>query len=461
MLPDIVSAIPGPQSRAYAEKLSCYEAREVTFLTEGFPVFWERAEGVNVWDVDGNRFLDFTSAFAVTGLGHGAKAIRRALEDQSRKLLHAMGDVHPASVKVDLCELLSRITFERWGIGRGKSILCNSGSEAVEAALKTLLLYSGKPGVISFTGGYHGLGLGALETIGIPAFREPFQSLLGRFAVRLPYPSCFRCPFGRKEGFRLEGDPFPNCSSSCLEELQKQIMATLKQREIGGILVEPIQGRGGEIVPPRDFLSMLRWICNNEKLLLIMDEIYTGFNRTGKLFACEHSGIIPDLICLGKGLTGGFPLSACVGRADIMDAWPASQGEALHTSTTLGNPLGCAMAMASIAEHLKSETQQLARTAGRQLKNSLLAMKAPCVGNVRGVGALVGVELVKPDGEPYNSLASAIMRQGLQDGLILLGGGVNGNVLSFAPAFTISDAEIDFLAAKLEDYLALLPGSIS
>ncbi len=298
-------------------------------------------------------------------------------------------------------------------MGRGKSILCNSGSEAVEAALKTALLHSGKPGVISFTGGYHGLGLGALETIGMPAFREPFQSQLARFAVKLPYPGCFRCPFGRREGFRLEGNPFPNCSTSCLEELQEQIVATLRQREIGCILVEPIQGRGGEIVPPRDFLVMLRRICDSEKLLLVLDEIYTGFNRTGKLFACEHFGITPDLICLGKSLTGGFPLSACVGRGDIMDAWPASQGEALHTSTTLGNPLGCAMALASIKEHLEDGTRHLARNAGRKLKDALLALKAPCVGNVRGVGALLGVELVKRDGEPYSSLAAAVMRQGL------------------------------------------------
>jgi 4-aminobutyrate aminotransferase-like enzyme len=461
MLPEIVTPIPGPRSRALAEKLSRFEAREVTWLAEDFPVFWERAEGVNVWDVDGNRYLDFTSAFAVTGLGHAAGPIRAALESQARKLLHAMGDVHPAGVKAELCEQLSRITFERWGMGTGKTILCNSGSEAVEAGLKTALLHSGRPGVISFEGGYHGLGFGALEVIGIPAFREPFQSQLGRFAVRLPYPGCFRCPFGRKEGFRLEGNPFPNCSTSCLEELRKQIVTTIRHREIGCILVEPIQGRGGEVVPPRDFLRMLRHICDDEKLLLILDEIYTGFNRTGRLFACEHFDITPDIICLGKALSGGFPISACVGRADIMDAWPRSTGEALHTSTTLGNPLGCAMALASIAEHLKDETRLLARRVGRELRQSLLSLDSPSIGDVRGVGALLGVELVKPDGSPHGALAAGIMRRGLQDGLILLGGGPGGAVLSFAPPFGVSDLEVDFLAAKLGDYLVLLAGSIS
>ena len=293
MLPEIITSIPGPRSRACAEKLARFEAREVTLLREDFPVFWEGADGVNVWDVDGNRFLDFTSAFAVSGLGHGARAIRAALQAQGTKLLHAMGDVHPAALKAELCSLLSQITFERWGLGGGKSILCNSGSEAVEAALKTALLYSGKAGVISFTGGYHGLGFGALETIGIPTFREPFQSQLGRFAAKLSYPNCFRCPFGRKEGFRLEGNPFPNCSTSCLEQLERQIVATLRQREIGAILVEPIQGRGGEIVPPRDFLSMLRWICDNEKVLLILDETIRGLIAQGNSLLANISGSRP------------------------------------------------------------------------------------------------------------------------------------------------------------------------
>lgn len=461
MLPEIISSIPGPRSRALAEKLAHFEAREVTWLAEDFPIFWERAEGVNVWDVDGNRYLDFTSAFAVAGLGHAAKPIRAALETQGQKLLHAMGDVHPAAVKADLCARLSQITFERWGIGTGKTILCNSGSEAIEVALKTALLHSGRPGVICFEGGYHGLGLGALEVIGIPAFRQPFQGQLGRFGVRLPYPSCFRCPFGRREGFRLEGNPFPNCSTSCLEALQKQILATLRQREIGAILVEPVQGRGGEIVPPRDFLRMLRRICDAEKVLLILDEIYTGFNRTGRLFACEHFEITPDLICLGKALTGGFPLTACIGRADIMDAWPRSRGEALHTSTTLGNPLGCAMALASITEHLRDEVRQLALNAGRKLRQALLSLDSPEIGNVRGIGAMVGMELVKQDGSPFGTLAGAIMLRGLQDGLILLGGGPSGAVLTFTPPFGILDSEIDYLTAKLKGYLNFLPGSIS
>lgn len=461
MLPELITAVPGPRSRACAEKLSRFECREVTWMAEDFPIFWERAEGTNVWDADGNRFLDFTAAFAVCGLGHSAAPVREALLGQAERLLHAMGDVHPAVRKADLCEALSRVTFERWGSGPGKAILATSGSEAVEAALKTAILHSGKAGVISFTGGYHGLGYGPLEAAGLPFFRDPFRVQLGRFATQVPYPYCYRCPFGRTEGFRLEGSPFPNCATTCLEKLAGQIETAIRQREIGAILVEPVQGRGGEIVPPRDFLPLLRRICDEHKILLILDEIYTGFNRTGRMFACEHSGIVPDVICLGKALTGGFPLAACVGRADVMDAWPVCRGEALHTSTMLGSPLGCAMALAAIAEHSRKETQDLARRAGQLLHAALLSLQSPHIGHVRGLGAMIGMELIAPDGAPDPSLAGKILRRGLQDGLILLGGGPEGNVLSFSPPFSLSEEEAAFCAARLQEYLTFLPGSIS
>ncbi len=161
MLPQIITQIPGPRSRNLAQRLRAVESQNVTFLSEEFPVFWERASGVNIWDVDGNRFLDLSSAFGVANLGHCAEPIRIALEKQLSQLWHAMGDVHPSRIKVELCEMLSKVTFERWGMGSAKTILCNSGSESIEAALKTALLYNGKPGVLSFVGAYHGLGYGA------------------------------------------------------------------------------------------------------------------------------------------------------------------------------------------------------------------------------------------------------------------------------------------------------------
>ena len=454
MLPELRTEIPGPRSRDLGRRLLRVESRNVTLVNDVWPVFWERAEGVNVWDADGNRFLDFTSGFGVSGLGHTAAPVREALTEQSRRLLHAMGDVHPAEVKVELCEMLSRLTYERWGAGRGKVILGNAGSDAIEAALKTALLHSGKPGIIVFEGAYHGLGYGALEASALDFFRQPFRAQLGKFAVPVPYPYCFRCPLGHGGGFALEGGEFPNCSTGCLEELRKRIVAEIKRREIGAILVEPIQGRGGEIVPPKDFLRLLRRICDEEKILLIADEIYTGFNRTGRLFACEHSGVVPDITCVGKALTSGFPLSACVGRCDVMDAWPESSGEALHTSTFLGNPLGCAMALASLREHAQPEMAKRVREAGRNLRTSLQKIRSPRIGDVRGAGLLIGVELVDADGAPDAAAAGHVVQESLRRGLLLLAGGRSGNVLSLTPPFGISADEADFLSATLDGILA-------
>jgi len=453
MLPELRTEIPGPRSRALAERLRRVESRNVTLVSADWPVFWERAEGVNVWDADDNRFLDFTAGFGVAGLGHTAAPVREALAGQASQLLHAMGDVHPAESKVELCETLGEMTFGRWGAGRGKVILGNSGSDAIEAALKTAVLHSGKPGVLVFEGAYHGLGYGALEASALEFFRKPFAAQLGRFAVSVPYPYCYRCPFGQGGAFALEGGEFPNCCSACLDELGKRLRGEIRRREIGAILVEPVQGRGGDIVPPRDFLRLLRRICDEEKILLIADEIYTGLNRTGRLLACDHSEVVPDIICLGKALTSGFPLSACVGRAHVMDAWPESAGEALHTSTFLGNPLGCAMALASLREHAKPETAEKVRVAGRYLRDALRKISSPRVGDVRGVGLLIGVEIIAADGAPDPAAAARCVTGGLQEGLLLLSGGRHGNVLSLSPPFDVAAEEMDFLAARLAGML--------
>ena len=423
MLPLLKTAIPGPRSLELAARLRRCESRNVTFLADDWPVFWERAEGVNVWDADGNRFLDFTAALGVAGLGHTREESRVELAAQSSVLIHAMGDVHPTELKVRLCEKLSALTFERWGEGTGKVILGNSGFEAVEAALKTALLHTGKRGVIAFRGGYHGLGFGALAAGGIPFFREPFRSQLADFATLFPFPT----------------------EESELAALRVELEKALREQNVGAILVEPIQGRGGCVVPPREFLHLLREVCDAHSALLIADEILTGFNRTGALFACEHAAVVPDLICLGKALTGGFPLSACVGRADIMDAWPLSNGEALHTSTFLGNPLGCAMALSSLEKHADPAVSRLVCERGEKLRTALTDAGQP----VRGMGLMLGMELLKQNGQPDGERAISIIKRALHDGLLLLADSPTANVLSFTPPFDISDNEIAFLAKWL------------
>ncbi|MFM2082068.1 MAG: hypothetical protein RL380_759, partial [Verrucomicrobiota bacterium] len=326
------------KTRETIRLLHDYESRNVTFFdADGtWPIVWERARGVHVWDADGKKYLDLTAAFGVASAGHANPAVVRAGQKQMGKLLHAMGDVHPHELKARLARELSRITFERWTRTThhaprttGKTIFGSSGFEAVEAALKTAVLATGKRGVIAFEGAYHGLGYGALNATHREHFRAPFRSQLREFGSFAQFPT----------------------TQPELKSVAQSLRKIFHREKIGAILVEPIQARGGCNVPPPEFLPLLRKLCDQHGALLILDEIYTGFGRTGKWFACEHSDVTPDLICLGKALTGGFPLSACVGRADVMDAaWPVSTGEAIHTSTFLGHPVGCAMALAQIAE---------------------------------------------------------------------------------------------------------------
>ena len=400
MIPDLKTAIPGPRSRELAARLREHESRNVTYQDEAWPVFWEEAEGVNVWDADGNRFLDFTSAFGVAGLGHRNAEVVAAMQAQAQRLLHGMGDVHPTALKGELCARLSELTFERWGAGKGKVVLSNSGFEAVETALKTARLASGKRGVMAFTSGYHGLGYGSLLGTDLEKFRGPFVDQLAEVTTRVPYGS----------------------------------VDLPESDEIGAVIVEPMQGRGGKVISPVGFLAALREWCDAHGALLIFDEIYTGFHRTGKWFACEWDGVVPDLICVGKALSGGFPISACVGKAVVMDAWPESTGEALHTSTFLGNPVGCAMALKSLEILERPTTLERVAEASATLEEGLRSLDHESIVEVRGRGLMWGVELKENAG---GMLAELLAR-----GLLFLADGPAGNVLSFTPPFVISEEEI-------------------
>ncbi len=418
MLPEILTRVPGEGSLGLGRRLGEVECRDTTFLGDDWPIFWERAEGVNVWDVDGNRYLDMTSGFGVAGLGYGFTG--GALRAQSEVLIHAMGDVHPARVKVELCEVLSGMTFEKWEGEKGKCLFGNSGFEAVEAALKTAVLATGRSGVLAFEGGYHGLGYGALLGQGISWFREPFEGQLARVTERLVFPQ------GDLEGFR--------------EELRK-----VDGGKIGAVLVEPVQGRGGIVVPPDGFLRVLREWCDEVGAVLIFDEIYTGFWRTGRMFACEWESVVPDLICLGKALSGGFPISVCVGRGRVMDAWPPSRGEALHTSTFLGNPMGCAMALEALRRYGEPETGEIVARAAGYLREALERMEGKgFVREVRGRGLMMGV--VSDGGERV----LRVVKEMLRAGVLVLPDGVEGEVLALTPPLGISEAEIDFAVGLME-----------
>ncbi len=431
MLPELVTAIPGPKSLALAEKLRKYESHNVTYVADDWPIFWERADGTNVWDADGNRYIDLTSAFGVAGLGHTHAPLRDAMVAQSEKLIHAMGDVHPTELKVEVCKLLSEMTYERWGLGRGKTVLSNSGSEAVETALKTAYISTGKPGIVSFIDGYHGLGYGALLGSGFTKFREPFGAQLADLRTVLQFPS----------------------SEEMLDPLRERLSA-IDVTQIGALLVEPIQGRGGKIVPPSGFLKILRTWCDENNVVLIFDEIYTGFNRTGKLFACEWEKVYPDLICLGKAMSGGYPISACIGKTEVMDKWPVSPGEALHTSTFLGNPVGCAMAVEALNIHGDSSLAEDVLKQGEELMAMLKDIDSHYIAEVRGRGMMIGIELCHSNGEPAGDVAGEILSKMLAEGIIMLADGPHGNILAFTPPFHMKLGEMVFVVERLRGLLA-------
>jgi 4-aminobutyrate aminotransferase-like enzyme len=423
-----VSNGPVNPTKQVLDRLRDYESRNVTFIDPdgSWPVVWERAHGAHVWDADGRKYLDLTAAFGVAAAGHANPRVVRAGQLQMEKLLHAMGDVHPHALKALLARELSGLTFGRWRFSksnRGKVIFCNSGFEAVEAALKTTMLATNRHGVIAFKGAYHGLGYGALNATHRDHFRAPFLAQIGGFAQFAAYPT----------------------TPKQLKHSTAQVRALLKAGGIGAILVEPVQARGGINVPSATFLPTLRRLCNEHGALLILDEIYTGFGRTGKWFACEHTRTAPDLICLGKALTGGFPLSACVGRAELMDAaWPVSDGEAIHTSTFLGHPVGCAMALAQIAEIRTHNLVHRSALLGKYLLRSLQASIKPSElqVSVRGLGLMAGVELCLPGGVPATLPVLRAIKELLRLGFISLPEGPHANVISFTPPLTITRPQL-------------------
>jgi 4-aminobutyrate aminotransferase-like enzyme len=415
------------------EWLRRYESRNVTFI-EGdgsWPIVWEKAQGMHVWDAAGRKYLDLTAAFGVAAAGHANLRVVQAGQSQMARLLHAMGDVHPHARKAELAKQLSRLTFQRWGAGPGKTILCNSGFEAVEAALKTAMLATGRERVVAFEGAYHGLGYGALNATHRSHFRSPFRRQLKEFARFAPFPM----------------------SEAELRKTTAEVKKALVSGRVGAVLLEPIQARGGIRVSPPQFLNAMRRLCDHHQALLIVDEVYTGFGRTGRWFACEHSAVVPDLICLGKALTGGFPLSACVGRAALMDrAWPQSKGEAIHTSTFLGHPVGCAMALAQIGEIERSGLVRRSATCGRQLLALLRQLRrdsGPLRVVERGVGLLAGLELRHADGVPATDAAMKVIKAMLRRGFILLPEGEHANVISFSPPLIISERQLDDTVSAL------------
>lgn len=432
-LPALHSPIPGPRGSALAEQLSRVECPALTARrarraertgASHDPISWVEAKGACVVDADGNRYVDLTGGFGASAIAHGHAPIVQALKAQADRLIHALGDVHPSDVKVDLLARLAALA--PWP---ARVILGLSGADAVEAALKTAVLYTKKPGVVAFEGGYHGLSHGPLSACGYgEAFREPFAAQLNAHVAFAPYPH--------------QAD----ACDKALAGLDRAIDA-LSDRA-GALLIEPIQGRGGVNLPSQGFLQAACERARKRGLVVIVDEIYTGLGRAGHLFEHVHQGADADLVCLGKALGGGMPVSACLGKEHVMAAWGDPAGEAIHTSTFLGNPLASATALAFLDEFANLDLPTKMNERGAAFRSALARLSGRHNLTVRGAGLMLGINV----GTPERVLSA--MRGLLEHGYIVLPAGAPPSVLCLTPPACISDAQIAGFCGALDAVLS-------
>jgi 4-aminobutyrate aminotransferase/(S)-3-amino-2-methylpropionate transaminase len=432
-LPDVRVPPPGPRSREAAARLAAREspavdarrkARAEESGEEHAPIVYAAGAGANVVDVDGNRYVDLAAGFGALLLGHAPARVAAAVDAQASRLWLALGDVYPSDAKVVLCERLTSLYPE----AGARVLLGSSGADAVTAALKSAVLATGRAGVVAFEGAYHGLSHGPLAACGLHAsFREPFAEQLNA---------------------RVTFAPFPR-DAGALEGALAVVRHALARGDIGAVLVEPVLGRGGCVVPPDAFLPSLRGACDEAGALLVCDEIWTGLGRSGAWLASVRAGARPDIVCLGKGLGGGLPISACVGSARAMAAWGEHGGATLHTATHFGAPIACAAAIATLDALVEGRLAERSLAVGAQWMRRLRAATAGAgVADVRGQGLMVGVEVEGGAGR-----ALAVTRRLLARGWIVLTGGVRGDVLTLTPALDIDEGLLDAFAGALGDAL--------
>jgi len=420
----LVTEIPGPASLELTKRRAAAVSAGVGMT---MPVFAARAAGGIVEDVDGNRLIDLGSGIAVTTIGSSAPRVVDAVRAQVADFTHTCFMVTPYEEYVAVAEQLNRLAP---GSGEKRSVLFNSGSEAVENAVKIARSYTKKSAVVAFDHAYHGR---TNMTMALTAKSMPYKSGFGPFApeiYRAPLSYPFRDGLIDKE-MATDGEL---AARRAIDIISKQVGAD----NLAAIIIEPIQGEGGFIVPAEGFLPALLDWCRENNVVFIADEVQTGIARTGAMFACEHEGIEPDLICIAKGIADGLPLSAVTGRAEIMDApHPSGLG-----GTYGGNPLACAAALATFATIEADGLIERARQIERLMKERLQALQAADdrIGDVRGRGAMIAVEFVKPDtAEPDAALTNALATAAAAAGVIVLTAGTFGNVVRFLPPLTISD----------------------
>ncbi|HET6342828.1 MAG TPA: aminotransferase class III-fold pyridoxal phosphate-dependent enzyme [Gemmatimonadota bacterium] len=445
-LPRVVAPPPGGNSRWLAEHGAGFEPGPALGIVNGrAPIGWLGARGANVVDVDGNRYVDLTGGFGAAFVGHRNPYVVRWIRDASRRLLHGLADAAPHPLRTALAGALT----SQGPIRNGRVFFATSGAEAIDLALKTVHLATGRTGVVAFEGGYHGTSLGALRATGRPAFREPFEDALMPATLRVPYPDCYRCPY------RLQ---HPECGLACLDAALAEVDAwnadPVKPR-IGAWVVEPVLGREGVVVPPPGWMAALGEAARERRILIVADEILTGGGRTGREWA--SGPLKPDLATVGKGITGGMPLAAVLGRPALMKAWE-SAGEARHAATYMANPVAVAATWAALAEIRRLELPARAQSIGRRLKSGLarIRQRHSAVGDVRGAGALWGIDFVteratrEPDPDTASEISAALARRGY----LAMAGGRHGNVIVLTPPAVITDRQLDGFLEALEASLS-------
>ena len=424
---DIRTEIPGPRSR---EIIARKERVIADPLSLNFPIVIERGEGATLTDVDGNTFIDFTGGVGCLNVGHAHPRVVEAAQEQLERFSHTDFTIVPYEIYVRLAERLCELA----PIENGKAAFFNAGTEAVENAIKFARSFTGRPAVIAFEGGFHGR---TLLSLSMTSKTHPYKAGLGPFApevYRVQFPNEYRGP----------------TAAEALAALEQALVTHVAAETVAAIVLEPVQGEGGFVVAPQEFMDGVRRLCDTHGIVMVVDEVQTGFARTGKLFAIEHYSVEPDLITIAKSIAMGLPLSGVIGKAQIMDAPPDSA----IGGTYVGNPVAQAAALAVLDVIGEEDLCARASVLGDQLRERMVAwqQRFPQIGDVRGLGAMLALELVEdPETrEPAPRLASAVAEAAATRGLLLLKSGIYSNCIRVLTPLTLSDAELDEALAVWE-----------
>jgi len=409
----------------------------IYFITD---IAFKSGKGYYLYDYDGKEYLDFAAGIATCNVGHCHPEVVEEVQDQVAKLMHTCITGHHAEYAEYAAEIKK---VGPPSMKDGKIMFLNSGSEAIEAALKMARMISKRPIIISFLGAFHGRTMGALSaTASAAKYRMHLSGLLTgvRHAI---YPYCYRCPIGH--------DSVDNCGEACINIVKELIKHIVPKEDLAGILIEPIAGEGGYLIPPNKFITELRQICDDNESLLIYDEIQTGFGRTGKMFAYEHAGVEPDILALGKAIGGGLPLSAILARKNLMDKWAKGS----HGSTFGGNPVACRAGRKTLEIIQKDNLVDNANKVGSYIKEQFILAKdqIPAIGDVRGLGLMIGVELINKDGSQANDLILDLIKESAKRGVIIT---LCGNsVIRISPPINITreaaNKGVDIIIQTLKD----------